>query len=421
MDPKAEEIAAKFKRMSGHLDEHGLRIFVASEAISYGRGGIELLHNITGMARTTIKRGQVELEMEALQRIENESTPEETIGQSVGDRSTPRRVRRPGGGRKRIEHHHPGWVEALLKLVDPVTRGDPESSIRWTLKSTTTLSEALSLLGYKVSPPTVGKKLHEIGYSLQSNKKLLSGSSHPDRNAQFEFINKNVTEQISLNNPVISIDTKKKEVLGNFKNQGKRWEPKGCGTKVNDHDFPSPDLPRALPYGIFDINRNAGYVVIGTDHDTSEFAANSIYGWWKKNGSAIYHDASKILITADCGGSNGYRVNLWKYSVQNLADKIKKPIMICHFPPGTSKWNKIEHKLFSFISSNWREVPLVDYETIFNLISSTKTSTGLQVSCYLDYSSYQTGIKLSKEQISSINIVRDDFHGEWNYTILPHD
>jgi hypothetical protein len=421
MDTKAEGIAARFRQMSGYLDERGLRLFVASEANAFGRGGIALLRNITGLARSTIARGQEELAAEVSANNVNEPTPEETNNQGVLVRISPGRVRRPGGGRKKKEHHHPDWVEALEQLVDPVTRGDPESTLRWTIKSTTTLSDELSRIGYNVSPPTVGKKLHELGYSLQSNKKILSGSSHPDRNAQFEFINKTVTEQILQNNPVISIDTKKKEMLGNFKNQGQKWEIKGCDTKVSDHDFPSPELPRALPYGIYDINKNTGYVVIGTDHDTSEFAANSIYGWWKKYGNSIYHDASKIVITADSGGSNGYRINLWKYSVQNMADKINKPIMICHFPPGTSKWNKIEHQLFSFISLNWRGEPLIDYETIFKLISSTKTSTGLHVSCSLDYALYQTGIKLSKEQFSSINIVRDNFHGEWNYTIFPHD
>ena len=248
----------------------------------------------------------------------------------------------------------------------------------------------------------------------------MAGSQHPDRDAQFNHINDQISINSIQNNPVISIDTKKKEILGSFANKGQRYEVSGQGTPVLDHDFPSPDLPRALPYGIYDIQNNQGDGVIGTNHDTSEFATISIFGWWQSEGKILFPDAKKIFITADCGGSNGYRLNLWKYSIQQLANKIRLPFQICHLPPGTSKWNKIEHRLFSFITSNWRGHPLIDYETVVNLISATKTVAGLSVTCILDQRYYPTGIKLSKEQISSINIVRDEFHGEWNYIIYPN-
>lgn len=408
------EIAVRFKQLSPHLDERGLRLFVAAEANAIGRGGVTLLHRITGVARSTIKRGQDEL------AIQESLKATEDIEASANDaRMSPNRIRRPGGGAKRKEHYFEKWVEALEKMVDPLTRGDPESGIRWTIKSTYTLSEELRGQGFQVSPNTVMRKLHDLRYSLKSNEKALAGKSHPDRNAQFEYINNKVNEFIISKNPVISVDTKKKEVLGNFKNRGQRWMAEGSVTKVNDHDFPDPKLPRALPFGIYDLDKKIGHVVIGTDHDTAEFATNSVFGWWKKYGESLYKDATKILITADSGGSNGYRLHLWKYWLQKMSNKIGLPISVCHFPPGTSKWNKIEHQLFSFISLNWRGTPLVDYETVVNLISSTKTSTGLKVSCVLDFSSYQTGIKLTKEQISSIKILKDEFHGEWNYTVLP--
>jgi hypothetical protein len=421
MDTQAERIAARFKEMSRLLDERQLRLFAAAEATAFGWGGVELLHKITGLARSTIKRGQDELAIAARPSGGEEPAAEETIGQSVVGGPPPGRARRPGGGRERIERHHPEWVEALETLVDPVTRGDAESSIRWTVKSTSTLSEELSRLGYDISSHTIGKKLHEIGYNLRSKQKMLSHSSYEDRNAQFEFINKSVTEQLLLNNPVISIDTKKREVLLNLKDQGKTGEIKGYGIKINGHNFPSPDFPRAIPYTRHEIHKNIGYMAIGTDHDTSELVANSIYGWWNLYGNAIYHNASKILITADPGGDNGYRVNLLKYSIQNLANKIQMPIIICHFPPGTSKWNKVEHKLFSYISLNWLGKSSIDYETEFKLISSAKNSSELPILCYFDYSKYQTDNKLINEQIESINIIKNNFNSDWNYTIFPHD
>jgi transposase len=376
---------------------------------------VAIVHRATGVARSTIKIGQDELAVQ--QHLQNceETNPSLTKGEN-----STLYIRHPGGGRKNKAHHFPGWEAALEKLIEPLTRGDPESPLRWTIKSTKTLSEELSKQGFQVSPNTVMRQLHKMGYSLKSNAKVLAGKEHPDRNAQFEHINDTANEFMAQNNPVISVDTKKKETLGNFKNPGEQWSPKGSVTQVNDHDFPDPKLPRALPFGIYDINQNFGHVVVGTDNDTSEFAANSIYGWWKNHGESLYKEADRILITADCGGSNRNRGYLWKYYLQKIADQIGLPISVCHFPPGTSKWNKIEHKLFSFISSNWRGEPLVDYETIVNLISATKTKTGLEVSCVLDDSNYEKGIKLTKEQISEIKIIKDEFHGEWNYTIYPH-
>ncbi|MDR1050287.1 MAG: ISAzo13 family transposase [Deltaproteobacteria bacterium] len=413
------QIAQRFKQLSPHLNERDLRLFVATEANSYGRGGVSLLYRITGLARTTIKRGQDELKIQASLSCLEEI--DQNRDSAKLERSQETRLRRPGGGRKKKISHFPNWVDALEKLVEPVAKGDPESSLRWTIKSTKTLSDELSRQGFTVSPNTVMRQLYNMGYSLHSNVKIISElGNHPDRNQQFLYIIDKVANFINSGDPVISIDTKKKEIMANFKNQGQKWEAKGSATEVNDHDFPNPSLPRALPFGVYDIKNNIGHVTIGTDHDTSEFAANSIYGWWKLYGESMYKDSSKILITADSGGSNGYRIHLWKYSLQNIADKIKLPISACHFPPGTSKWNKIEHKLFSFISSNWRGEPLINYETVVKLISSTKTSTGLTASCVLDYSTYQTGIKLTKDQISSIKLEKDNFHGEWNYTIFPH-
>jgi hypothetical protein len=409
------DIAAKFKQLSPHLDERSLRLYVAAEANAIGYGGVTLLHKITGLARSTIKSGQDELAVqERLQKMEEINGSDRTEHESMTT------IRRPGGGRKKKDTQFPNWDNALEKLVDPLTRGDLESSIRWTIKSTKTLSKELNKQGFPVSPNTVMRKLHSMRYSLKYNKKDLAGVKNPDRNAQFEYINNMVNECLNNNNPVISVDTKKKEVLGNFKNNGKQWSPKGLPTLVSDHDFHDPTMPRALPFGIYDLKQNTGHVVIGTDHDTAEFATNSIYGWWEVYGASLYKDATKILITADCGGINAYRLHLWKYCLQNIVNKIKILVSVCHFPSGISKWNKIEHRLFSFISSNWRGEPLVDYETVVKLISSTKTDTGLEVSCVLDISKYQTGIKLSKTQIESINIIRDNFNGEWNYTIFPN-
>jgi hypothetical protein len=408
-------ITEVYKQISPQLNERDLRLFVAAQANAVGYGGIELLHKITGIARSTIKRGQDELAIQA-QLGSNEEL--EQI-ESSQQRPSPHRVRRQGGGRKEKSHHCPAWITALEKLVEPSAKGDPESALRWTIKSSRTLSKELKNLGFNVCPNTVLSQLYSIGFSLKGNYKAISKLSHPDRNAQFEFINNQCRDFLKSNNPVISVDTKKKEILGNFKNQGQQWLAKDKKIMVNDHDIPDPELPMALPYGVYDIQTNQGHVFIGTDHDTSEFAANSIYGWWFNYGNEHYKDATEILITADSGGSNGYRFHLWKYSLQNIVNKIKIPISVCHFPPGTSKWNKVEHKLFSFISINWQGEPLKNYETVVNLISSTKTAHGLTVTCVIDDSKYPTGKKVTKAEKSSINIERNNFHGEWNYKILP--
>jgi hypothetical protein len=330
------------------------------------------------------------------------------------------RIRREGGGRKPLTETFPELEEEIIKLLEPLSSGYPMSSIRWTLKSTRAISIALKQKGFDVSRTTVMNVLKSNGYSLQSNAKNLAISKNrPDRNLQFEFINLNVSKEIKKGNPVISVDTKKKELVGNYKNNGQQWHFKGTPTEVYDHDFPYPSIPRATPYGILDLNENNGHVVIGTNHDTAEFAVNSIYDWWKLKGKKLYPDAAVIYITADCGGSNGYRLNLWKYSLSLLATKIQKPIRVSHFPPGTSKWNKVEHKLFSYISTNWRGEPLSTYETIVKLIANTRTEAGLTVSCKLDHREYKTGKKLSKEQLNSIKMKKNNFHGDWNYTILP--
>jgi hypothetical protein len=329
------------------------------------------------------------------------------------------RVRRPGGGRKLATVNDPKLLKILESLVEPLTRGDPMSPIRWTCKSTNILSNELKRLGHKASARLVASLLRGMKYSLQGNQKTLAGKQHPDRNAQFEFINSEAARQMRLHNPVISVDTKKKELLGNYKNNGKKWHKKGEAPKVNDHDFPDPKIPRAHPYGIYDLAKNLGWVNVGTTSDTASFAVASIRGWWKSCGKKLYPKAKKIFITADAGGSNGHKLRLWKWELQRLANETGVSICVSHFPPGTSKWNKIEHRLFSFISQNWRGEPLTSYETIVRLIAATKTSTGLRVACRLDKRSYQPGKEVTKEQFKSIKIKRNKFHGDWNYEILP--
>jgi hypothetical protein len=392
------EIQMRFKQVLPVLNERSLRIFVAAEANALGHGGVTRISKITGIARSTIKRGQDEIAQE--NAINN-------------------RIRRPGGGRKKTSNHYPRWSEILEKLIDPLSRGDPESPLRWTIKSVKTLSDELRRQGYPIAPTQIRQALHAMHYSLQGNRKIEEGQEHPDRNAQFEYINMRVETEMAQNNPVISVDTKKKEILGNFKNLGKTWRPKGKPTKVREHEFPDPSLPRAYPYGIYDLAQNRGHVVIGTDHDTGAFAVASIRGWWKNEGYQQYPRATRLLITADSGGSNSYRFFLWKYELQRFSDELKIPISICHFPPGTSKWNKIEHRLFSFISTNWRGEPLKDYETIVHLISNTKTAKGLIVSCTIDHRAYPIGVRISKKQMEELNLTRETFHGEWNYNFSP--
>jgi hypothetical protein len=393
------EIQRKFERLARVLDERTLRLFAAAEAEAVGYGGVSRLSRITGLARSTVARGQLEMSRRA-------------------DLSTGR-VRRPGGGRKRTCDRDPTLVNDLEGLLEPLARGDPMSPVRWTCKSIRTLAAALVAMGHAASHRLVWATLRELKYSLQGNRKLEEGKQHPDRNAQFEHINTRVAREMRSGNPVISVDTKKKELVGNFKNPGRKWHGKGDAPRVQGHDFPHSDVPRAYPYGIYDVARNQGHVVVGTDHDTGQFAVASVRGWWRAEGRRLYPKAKRLLITADGGGSNGYRLRLWKRELQRLADELRMPISVCHFPPGTSKWNKVEHRLFSFISTNWRGEPLVDYETIVRLIANTTTTKGLQVTCTLDRRKYAVGKKVTDAEMKAMRIVKDKFHGEWNYTIAP--
>jgi len=396
-----EQIQRRFEELAPFLDERALRLLVAAEANTLGFGGTSRLARITGLARTTIHRGQEEL-----------ASP---VVLPIG------RIRRPGGGRKKACDRDPTLVADLERLVEPSARGDPESPLRWTCKSVRTLAATLREMGHEASSWLVWETLNGQDYSLQGNRKMEEGQQHPDRNAQFEYINARVTRELRAGNPVISVDTKKKELVGNYKNAGQKWHRKGEAPRVQGHDFPEPEVPRAYPYGIYDLARNRGHVVVGTDHDTGQFAVASIRGWWRAEGRRLYPRSRRLLITADGGGSNGYRLRVWKRELQHLADEIRLPISVCHFPPGTSKWNKVEHRLFSFISTNWRGEPLTDYETIVRLIAHTTTATGLQVTCRLDRRKYAVGRKVSDSEMQCIRIVKDTFHGEWNYTILPVD
>ncbi len=396
---EAEKIRRKYIALAEHLDERARRVWAATEADVLGYGGISLVALSTGISRRAIHRGLTEL------------NAEETVSLD--------RIRKPGGGRKSAVHHQPDLPDRLERLVEPLTRGDPESPLRWTCKSVRLLADELGHLGIRVGRQTVAGQLHGLGYSLQGNRKTVEGKQHPDRNAQFEHINARVTKEMKAANPVISVDTKKKELVGNYKNSGREWHRTGEAPKVNSHDFPSPEVPRAHPYGVYDLARNRGFVNVGTDHDTATFAVASIRKWWLAQGRRAYPNAKRLLITADAGGSNGSRLRLWKWELQRLANELGLPISVCHFPPGTSKWNKVEHRLFSFISQNWRGEPLTDYETVVNLIAQTTTTTGLKVSCRLDRRRYPIGRKVSNEQWARINIHRDDFHGDWNYEIRP--
>jgi hypothetical protein len=373
----------------------------ASEAMAAGWGGVTLVHRASGLSRKAILKGIRELE--------------------AGTPLPPDRIRRPGGGRKPITVTDPTLMTALETLIEPDTRGDPESPLRWTCKSTRTLAEALREQQHPVSHVKVSHLLHELDYSLQSNRKTEEGRDHPDRDAQFHDINAAVKRCLVQHVPVISVDTKRKELIGNFANMGQQWRPVKDPERVDVHDFPTPAVPRAYPYGIYDIGRNRGFVNVGTDHDTGEFAVASIRGWWRHEGRRLYPRARSILITADAGGSNGWRLRLWKLELQTFADQTGLRVEVCHFPPGTSKWNKIEHRLFSFISSNWRGEPLRDYETVVKLIARTTTAKGLKVTCRLDHRKYRTGRRVTTTEMKHINLERRPFHGEWNYIISPHE
>jgi hypothetical protein len=370
----------------------------AAEAEQIGYGGVSLVSRACGLSRVTISKGISEL----------------TTAPLSGDR-----VRRSGGGRRKLEARDPDLPGALESLVEPLTRGDPESPLRWTCKSTRTLAGELTDRRHPISHEKVAQFLRDLGYSLQGNRKTEEGEDHPDRDAQFGHINREVRRAMAQGWPVISVDTKKKELVGNFENKGRQWRRQKTAEHVNGHDFPGPSVPRAYPYGIYDHRRNTGFVNVGTDHDTATFAVASIRGWWHHEGRRLYPGATQLLITADGGGSNGYRLRLWKLELQRLADQTGLAMQVCHFPPGTSKWNKVEHRLFSFISSNWRGEPLRDYETIVRLIAGTTTAKGLTVSCRLDRRKYPAGRKISDEEMANLKITPLRFHGEWNYTIHP--
>ncbi len=398
-----ERIRAKYEALAPVMDERMRRQWAAAEAIALAWGGLSMLSIATGLARNTIVAGARELQ----HRQEHPQEP------------TPLRLRRPGAGRKPITQTDPQLLHALESLVDPMTRGHPESPLRWTCKSTAKLAAELTRQNHPVTDRTVATLLKEAGYSLQANRKTREGSSHPDRNAQFEYINQQVLAFQKRRQPVISVDTKKKELVGEFKNAGQEWRPRGKPEKVKVHDFPDKKLGKAIPYGVYDLASNEGWVSVGIDHDTAEFAAASVRRWWTEMGAQRFPRATALLITADGGGSNSSRNRLWKKSLQVLADELGLRLEVCHFPPGTSKWNKIEHRLFCFITKNWRGRPLTTYEVIVNLIASTTTKTGLTVRAALDDHQYETGIEVSKEELAHLKITPAKFHGEWNYSVQP--
>jgi hypothetical protein len=393
-------LARKFEVLARVLDERTRRLVAAAEAEAIGFGGVTAVAQASGLSRGTVMRGMAELKV----------APKPARGQ---------RIRRRGAGRKRTIDQDATLKRDLESLVEPVTRGDPESPLRWTCKSVRQLAAELKRMKHQTSHRMVAELLHEMDYSLQANRKTLEGSTHPDRDAQFHHISDKSREFQAGRQPVISVDTKKKELVGDFKNNGRELRPKGDPEKVRVHDFVIPELGRAAPYGVYDVTQNAGWVSVGVDHDTAAFAAQSIRRWWESMGATAYPEARKLLITADSGGSNGARVRLWKVELQKLADETGLEISVCHLPPGTSKWNKIEHRLFSFISQNWRGKPLVSHQVIVNLIAATTTKTGLRVRAEIDPSKYPRGIKVSDKQVATIRLERDQFHGEWNYTILP--
>ena len=395
------QIAHRYNLIEWALDERLRRLFSAAEAKVLGHGGVTLVAESTGVSRRAIHAGLKELE-----------------SRQHEDQPTGSRIRRPGAGRKSVTETDKTLQSDLELLIEPLTRGDPGSPLRWTCKSLRTLADELGNMEHKVSHTHVGMMLILMGYSLQGNKKTLEGTGHPDRNAQFEHINEQVTERLANKEPVISVDTKKKELIGRFKNNGKTWRPKGEPTEVKVHDF-IEEAGRANPYGVYDVGADEGWVSVGTDHDTAAFAVQTIRRWWHVVGYPTYPNAKELFITADGGGSNGGRVRLWKLELQGLADEIGIPIRVCHYPPGTSKWNKIEHRLFSFITMNWRGEPLVSHEVMLNLIAGTRTKTGLSVKVELDNKIYPKGIKVHDAEFASINMVRDNFHGDWNYSISP--
>jgi Rhodopirellula transposase DDE domain len=397
-------IQVKYEQLAPYLNETSIRMWAAVEALSLGHGGITSVARATGLSRTTIHAGITELK---------QSESEDFVVEEYGA------VRRKGGGRKPISENHPTLLENLELLVAPVTRGDPESPLRWTTKSTTKLAKELQAMGHRVSQRTVCRLLWELGYSLQSNRKIHKGTNHPDRDAQFQQISETVKQFQQRQQPAISVDAKKKELIGEYKQTGVEWEPKETPTPVKMHDFADKQLGKVIPYGIYDLSLNQGWVSVGVDHDTAQLAVATIRQWWRQMGQTLYPRATELLITADCGGSNSYRARLWKWELQQLATELGMTFQVCHFPPGTSKWNKIEHRLFCQITQNWRGRPLVSREVVVNLIANTTTTTGLKVMAALDEGDYPIGIEITDKQFHSIHIEKDNFHGEWNYKILP--
>ena len=396
-------ITARHQQLEGILDERQRRLHAAVEAKVLGHGGVKRVSEATGVARGSILAGIKELELP-----------------QGGPKDGSRRVRRAGAGRKKLVDQDRGLREALERLVEPTSRGDPMSALRWTCKSLKHLARELGQQGHPISHVSTGVLLKEMGYSLQGNRKTLEGSSHPDRNAQFEYINSKTQAALREAQPVISVDTKKKELVGQYKNGGREWMPQGSPEQVKVHDFVDKELGRANPYGVYDVANNNAWVSVGTDHDTASFAVATIRRWWFAMGQSAYPAARELMIMADGGGSNGSRVRLWKLELQQLADELGLTIRVSHFPPGTSKWNKIEHRLFSFISLNWRGRPLVSHEVIVNLIATTTTQKGLRVHAAIDDAPYQKGIKVTDAEFTTIRITPDDFHGDWNYAISPH-
>jgi hypothetical protein len=387
-----------YELIAPHLTEKQRRLLAGAAAKTLGRGGGARMARISGLSRPTVYAGVRELQ-----------DPPDPQG----------RIRRPGGGPKRLAERDPGLLAALDALVDPDTRGDPESPLRWTCKSTRQLADALGAQGYTVSDDTVGRLLKQQRYTLQRTQKTLEGAQRPDRDAQFRYVNEQAKQHLAAGQPVVSVDTKKKELVGRYANAGAEWQPAGEPERVGVHDFPDPEVGKAIPYGVYDLGANTGWVGVGTDHDTAAFAVATLRRWWEQVGRAAYPQADRLLVCADAGGSNGYRVRLWKTELARFAAETGLQVTVCHFPPGTSKWNKIEHRLFSHISTNWRGRPLVSHEVIVELIAATTTRSGLEVRAELDHASYPLGVKISKRELAAVPLERHDWHGEWNYTVLP--
>ncbi len=393
-----DQLRRKYRALEPHLDEKARRLWAGTEARELGHGGATVVAEATGLTVAAVRRGVRDVK--------------------AGDAPSGR-VRRPGGGRKKLTEHNPALMEALMKLVEPVTRGDPESALRWTSRSTRKLAADLRADGHKISASTVRTMLKAQGFTLQRTRKTLEGRDHPDRDAQFAYINRQVMAYQERGEPVISVDTKKKELVGRFSNGGREWHPKSEPVRVLSHDFPSDADGKAVPYGIYDLTRNEGWVSVGMSRDTAEFSTNTVLEWWRQMGAAVYPQASRLLITADCGGSNGPRLRLWRACLQRLSDETNLEITVCHFPPGTSKWNKIEHRMWSQVTKNWRGRPLTSFATVVSLIGATTTTNGLTIQAKLDRTTYEKGKKVSDSELAAVKLVRHELHGNWNYTVTP--